>query len=672
MNLRSITWLLAAGSSVLACAAYATICESFDTPSLWRVWLFALIGVAAIAMVFLARPIRSRCHCVLVIWIPAVLMRMALLPAAPSDDVNRYLWEGKLVSAMESPYALTADAEEWGTYRDRYWEAMNHKDKPTAYPPLAEMVFGAVSLVAYHPMSFKLFFVAADLLTLAGILSLLRRRGLGLAYGGFYAFNPIVLISYGAEAHFDSLMVAALVWALVAHAAGRVKWAVALASMATGVKWITLPLIPFFAGKRLALGAAISISVLIVPALFFWETLPELLRGLFQFGATRSFNGPIYESLLSLGLPRAVCSALVVSCFGGILLWRWCHREASSIDGHVRWVLGALIVLSPTVHLWYLAWILPFVCLRPSLPWLTFTLTGGAYFYVWINAAQGEWLLHPWQRCLFWVPFGLACLYELWSTRGRVAFPWVREKSRTLPTVAVVIPTLNVGNRIEGALLSVAEQSCEVAEVIVVDAGSEDRTVELAERFDLPIRVMSSERGRGQQIATGIEAATADWVLVLHADAILNSNSVEQIVSAVCDHPDVIGGALGQRFEDEQSELLPIELLNDLRALFTRTAFGDQTQFFHRETAIRYELMPKQPLMEDVESSWRVRECGGFLFLGQPTRVCHRKWQPKDWLKRFALVMRLVTRYRGARLQSRASVTALSKEMYDEYYNTRK
>ena len=672
MKLRTVAWVFFLVLSLLACVSYAAVCQHIDTPSHWRVWLFTLIGVAALAMVFLACPIRSTRRCVLAIWIPAVFMRLALLPAAPSDDVNRYLWEGQLTSALVSPYEYTADAEEWGTFRDRYWGQMNHKDKRTAYPPLTELVFAAVSSIAYHPLTFKLFFVGADLLTLAGILTLLRQRGISRCYAGFYAFNPVILLSYAAEAHFDSLMLAALVWALVAHEAGRTRWAVALASVATGVKWITLPLIPFFAGKRLIQGATLSMAVLILPALFFWETLPELLQGLFQFGATRSFNGPIYQSLLWLGLPSLISTAVVAVCFGGIVLWRWFSRERSSVDGHVRWILGALIVLSPTVHLWYLAWILPFVCLRPSLPWLMFMLTGGAYFYVWINAAQGEWMLHPWQQWMFWAFFGLACLYELWSTRGRVALPRTRTQTGSKPTVAVVIPTLNVEKRIEAALLSVAVQSCEVAEVIVVDAGSTDRTVEIVKKFDLLIRVITCERGRGQQIAAGIQSASADWVLVLHADAALNSDSIEHVIASVADQPDVVGGALGQRFDHEQSELLPIELLNDIRALFTRTAFGDQTQFFHRETAIRYQLMPPQSLMEDVESSWRVRECGGFIFLGQPTHVCHRKWQAKDWFKRFALVLRLVTRYRAARLQSRAAATALSEEMYAEYYDSRK
>ena len=671
MNLRNAAWFIAASISVSLCFFYGQVTESFDTPSHWRVWLFPLIGIAGLLMVFLSRPIQSKRSLVIAIWIPAILMRLVLFPSAPSDDINRYLWEGKLVAEGISPYSQTADAEPWLEYRDQYWEAMNHKDKATAYPPLSEFIFGSIAKIAYDPLAFKVIFVFADLLTLGGVLVLLRRRGMALAYAGFYAFNPIVLISFAGEGHFDSLMIAALVLAVVAYGAGRFKWAVVLASLATGVKWITLPLIPFFARKRLLSGATIAILTLLIPAVYFWDTLPQLIEGLFQFGRTRSFNGPVYASLLALGVPRMAVSLLVGSAFAGVILWRWLLRESTSVDSHMRWVIGTLVVISPTVHLWYIAWILPFICLRPSMPWLIFSLTGGSYFYVWINATNGAWRLELWQQAIFWVPFFAACIYELWSTRGRVVLPKLRSQAEG-NSIAIVIPTLNAANRLPRALASVVHQTHPALEVIVVDAGSDDGTTDLAKQFDLPLRVIESELGRGQQIAAGIEASRADWVVVLHADAELNPDSLEQIQAAVRSQPDVIGGALGQRFDGEPRELLPIELLNDLRAVFSRTAFGDQTQFFHRESALTEQLMPKQPLMEDVESSWRVRECGGFIFLGQPTQVSHSKWQAKDWLKRFALVMRLVTRYRAARLKNRAAAEALSAEMYREYYGSRK
>ena len=671
MNLRNAAWCIAASFSVSLCIIYGLVTESFDTPSHLRVWLFPLIGAAGMAMVFFSRSIESTRSLLILIWIPAVLMRMVLFPSASSDDINRYLWEGKLVAEGISPYSKNRDAKSWLAYRDQYWEAMNHKDKATVYPPLSELIFGSIAKIAYHPMALKGLFVLADLLTLGGVLVLLRRRGTALAYAGFYAFNPVILLSFAGEGHFDSLMVATLVWAVVAYDAGRFKWAVVLASLATGVKWITLPLIPFFAGIRLFLGALIAILTLLIPAVYFWDTLPQLFEGLFYFGGSLNFNGPVYASLLSLGTPRIVVSLMLGLALCGVILWRWFSRESKSVDSHLRWIIGTLVVLSPTVHLWYLAWILPFVCLRPSLPWLMFSLTGGSYFYVWINAKNGEWRLEFLEQVIFWGPFFAACIYEILSTRGRVVLPQSRVQAKN-DSIAVVIPSLNAAKQLPIALASVEGQTYPAHEVIIVDAGSDDGALDIAKQFDLPIQVIDCGQGRGQQIATGIEASEADWVVVLHADTELNPDSLEQIQVAVQCQPDVIGGALGQRFNEDSRELLPIELLNDLRALFLRTAFGDQTQFFHRETALRQQLMPRQPLMEDVESSWRVRECGAFIFLGRPTRACDSKWQAKDWLKRFTLVMRLVTRYRIARLSSRAVAEGLTLEMYREYYGFRK
>ncbi|MGZ0709439.1 glycosyltransferase [Coraliomargarita sp. W4R53] len=686
MHARNLAWLLSLLFAAAGAWGYAMAAPEFDAAGGPRVLCFLMLGVAGLMSVFLFPRFQQRRAVVLAIWMPAIILRVLLLPTAPSDDVSRYLWEGRLVNEGVSPYAQTADAESVRAYRDAQWAQMNHKDQPTAYPPLSELSFAAVAQVAYHPLAFKLFFLLADLLTLAAVLRLLQLRGIALQYSGFYALSPIVLISYAGEGHFDALMVAALVWGIWAAAVGRDKLSVVLVSLATGVKWIALPLLPFFIlGTDNDRGISFSVMwntllkripyvliallTLILPALFFWESLPALFEGLFQFGGTRSFNGPVYDLLLlGLNLPRAACSALVLGFLAGVCLWRWCVRDSSTLDAHARWILGALIVLSPTVHFWYLAWILPFVCLRPSLPWVILSLTSGLYFLVWSNEA---WGLTLWQRWAFWLPFFLALVYEFWSTRGRVMFPARRPQGEPV-TISIVIPTLNVADQLEGALSSIARQSTQPIEIICVDAGSTDETVALAKESHLPVQVIESEQGRGQQIAAGIEVAAGSWVCVLHADAVLAPLALASLARSVAADPAICGGAFGQRFEENQAELLPIEVLNDGRALFSRTAFGDQVQFFHRATAVREQLMPKQPLMEDVESSWRLRETGGFLFLNQPCEVCHRSWKASEWFTRFRLVMRLVSQYRFARLSSRAKAEALSHELYQEYYKTSK
>jgi GT2 family glycosyltransferase len=702
MSARNLAWLSSLLLAAVGAVGYALATPEFDAAGGPRFVCFLLLGVAGFLSVFLFPGFKQRRAKLLAIWIPAIALRVLLLPTAPSDDVSRYLWEGRLLTQGISPYAQTADSESVRDFRDMQWAQMNHKDQLTAYPPLTELVFAAVALVAYHPLAFKLFFLLADLLTLFGLLRLLHLRGLALQYAGFYALSPIVLIAYAGEGHFDSLMVAALVWAVWAAAVGRDKLAVVLISIATGVKWITLPLLPFFlrqktdsslsacpveggasAGGPCCLtrrlwdfalrnfsvrisSALLSLLVLTLPAVFFWESLPALFTGLLKFGGSRSFNGPVYDFLLlGIGLPRVLCSVIVISVLLAVCCWRWLQRDVVSLDAHIRWILGSLIVLSPTVHFWYLAWILPFVCLRPSLPWIALSLSSGLYFFVWSNEYWGLTLL---QRWALWLPFFVALGYELWSTRGRVVFPLKRPLDEPV-SISIVIPTLNVVTLLGGALASVQRQSLQPIEVICVDAGSTDGTLDLSHVSDLSVRVIKSDLGRGQQIAAGIAAASGTWVCVLHADAVLAALSLECLSRSVAADPAIIGGAFGQRFEAKQAELLSIELLNDGRALFTRTAFGDQVQFFHRTTALSRQLMPRQPLMEDVESSWRVRETGGFLYLNLPCDVCHRSWKVSEWFTRFRLVMRLVSQYRFARFVSRDKAEVLSHELYRDYYN---
>ncbi|MFW5874065.1 MAG: glycosyltransferase [Verrucomicrobiota bacterium] len=671
MRVRRRAWLVALLGLLASGAGYVWATPAFDAPGGPRTLWFFLMGCFGLAAVFLHPVVSGRWGGVSAIWIPAILARLVLLPAAPSDDVNRYLWEGKLVATGISPYAHTADAPEWREHRDAYWEAMNHKDKPTAYPPLALGIFALAGKLWYHPMAFKLGFVLADLATLAGVLALLRRRGMSEAHAGFYALNPLVLVAYAGEAHFDALMVAALVWAVVAGG----RWLpAALAALSGGIKWITLPLLLFFRGRRhplrwcwsavLAAGAA-----LLLPALPFLGTLPDLWAGLTEFGSTRSFNGPVFALLHDwLRLPRAGSLGAVAALFVAILFWRWWRCSDAPLDAQIRWVLGGLVLLSPTVHFWYLAWLLPFVCLRPTLPWVLLSLSSAVYFQVWTNQTErGFWGLSGGEMLVFWGPFGLAALYELWSTRA-VGLRGPSLRRIDAPTVGVVVPTLNAEACLGAALGSVADQSDPADAVVVADGGSGDRTAAIAEQTDLPLRWLVTEPGRGHQILAGVEALETDWVLVLHADARLPRDAVARLKRAVAEVPEAVAGALGQRFDSAQPELLLIEVLNDLRACLTRTAFGDQMQFFRRAAVLRYGLIPDQPLMEDVESSWRARTRGEFLFLNHPGMVAHGKWERRFWLKRFRLVFGLMLRYRWRRRRGPEAAAQLSEALYVEYY----
>ena len=143
MSARFIAWFIALCAAAFTAFAYGQITTAFDAPSVWRITLFSLLGISGLLSVFSFPTFRSRRALLLAIWVPAILLRILLLPTAASDDVSRYLFEGKLVRLGINPYAQTADSASIAQHRDTQWEMMNHKDKSTAYPPLSQLIFAS-------------------------------------------------------------------------------------------------------------------------------------------------------------------------------------------------------------------------------------------------------------------------------------------------------------------------------------------------------------------------------------------------------------------------------------------------------------------------------------------------------------------------------------------------
>ncbi|MGB5733926.1 MAG: glycosyltransferase [Thiohalocapsa sp.] len=694
---RTIAWVLAVGGLLGAAAAYAWVTPAFNASSWPRVIAFRVMGVFGIATVFCWPSFqrRERRRTLVSLFLVAAAARLLLLPAAPSDDINRYLWEGRLINAGESPYSHTADAPAWQAYRDHYWESMNHHDKATAYPPLAQLTFAAIARVAYDPLAFKLVFLILDLTTVTGLLVLLHRRALPLQWAGFYAFNPIILVSFAAEGHFDILMICPLVWALVAAERGRAARAAGLCALAVGAKLVCAPVVPFLIGWRKPRAWFVFALVLALPTLPFAGDLLALAAGVVTFGAHAEFNGPLYD-LLNRGLglpypaPKLILAAAFVALWIGLLIRQ---QRSSSVGGDhggqpeprpapsassarpepvvdrqpaIVACLGALILFAPVVHLWYLTWVLPFTVLRPRLHWLMLSVSAGAYFFVWDNQRAGSWSLLPWQETLFWAPFLLALMYDLAITR----FAVFRARTRPLPDASafcVIVPCLRAERSLRGCLESLGRQTRPPAEVILACADPDLPTLDSA-AYPFPVLCRQVPIGRGNQIHAAIAMATAPWVVVLHADSSLPPDALARLEQALRAAPQVVGGAFGQRFQPPSARTLPIEILNDARSLLGQMAFGDQVQFFRRDLARRFDLVPAQPLMEDVELSWRLRELGPTLHLGTNASSRASRWNDAPWLRRFWLVMRLFWRYHFARLHSHARAVALADDLYRRYY----
>ena len=682
-HLRWVLWLFSLFSILGIGLLWSQHTRIEDIP-LPRIAYWLIIWIAMFGLVF-AFPKLNTKRSILLLAVATIAVRLSFWGAPESNDVNRYLWEGRLLWMGENPYETVADDEQWSHLRDRYWDEMNNRGSMTAYPPGMELVMAGASRVWYSLRSFKVIALIGDCWTLAILFLLSREFVKPVRWLGFYAFNPLILASFAVEAHFDSMMVASMLTALWMAYRGSWRWAWLWLGFAVQMKIMALllaPLIFLFSQKESLLtlfskpgSSCLKILqnttrqiwpfflLLILPSLVFLEHLMGMYEGLFAFGSDGAFNGGLYEFLRWIHLPQDPTRLIGLILFAlsyGFVCLRTLKSEKEQLFDLAFWIFLALLITSPVVHFWYLSWALWFMVIRPSPALLTLCGTTAIYFLSWHNSESGlDWGYPRWIVVATWAPF-----FAIFFWENRFALSRLRQKRWHTPkTVALVIPVYKEKEeRLKSFLSRLKEASPEANEIIIVEADPETKppTIE-------GVRFTTSERGRGKQIAKGFAESNSDLIAVIHADTIPEHNWIPQILTATEKNPTASAFALGQRFDRATLGLWGIEVLNEQRATLGGSVFGDQTFIVRRQAIEDAGGFPDQPLMEDVEASWRLLEKGPIQYLGAEWTVSAKKWQ-RNFSKRVFLVFSLMIRYRKARRRGLAKAAELSHSLYQEYY----
>jgi hypothetical protein len=657
-------------SLLILCVAIGVIPHSRREPVLLIVAFFLLLLIS-LAVTFTWPRTGSLFSQGTSILFVALLARLALLPFPADSDVNRFLWEGRLVATGHDPYTEVASAATWSGFRDVYWQGINQKDLETIYPPVIEWLFAGVGKLWYYPIALKIAFVVFDLGSVALLLAMLAYRSQPLRLAGLYAFNPIPLIGFAAEGHFDSILIFFVLLAVWLGERGRIRSSWAALGLAIQIKLVPILLVPLFLRKGGWRTAWVCALIVVLPFVPYARDIGAWLSGVWHFGADLGFNGPVH-ALLSIGTRNRTIAATL--CAGALLCW---SVIATSLETD-RWraaffVMGGLIVLSPIVHYWYLSWALAFVPLFPSLSWLLLSGLIGLYF---LTGLTPDWSIPVWARLTTWLPFGLLLIREGVHVLQPILIPRLERAASgkdkadpskcsglaNAPSLAVVIPALNEAPLLSDCLASVARMAPRPDEVIVVDGGSSDATRDVAARHGTS--VIMSEPGRGTQIAAGVAQAKSKVVLVVHADSLIASNAAERLFSAMRARPQIVGGTIGQRFDGDALNICLIECLNEVKLVLFGLSFGDQGQFFKRDAVMASGGFPSLSLMEDLELCLRLRELGPTVYLGGGLVCSGRRWRNIGWLRCCISVLTMMAIY----LVRRREGAQIADILYRRYY----
>lgn len=205
--------------------------------------------------------------------------------------------------------------------------------------------------------------------------------------------------------------------------------------------------------------------------------------------------------------------------------------------------------------------------------------------------------------------------------------------------ISVIIPTLNEAKSISNCLSSLFSQKGNF-EVIIVDAGSKDKTIEKAAKFN--VRIVRSKKGRALQMNKGASLAKGNILWFLHADIVVPKNAISKI-EAACKKS--VGGAFYKKY-DKKSFLLSVNVLvSKIRIGVFKSFWGNECIFVRKDVFEKMNGFKEIPIMEDVDFSKRLRKAGNIAVIKEYVVASSRKYLKNGWLSQAFKNMKILFFY---------------------------
>jgi rSAM/selenodomain-associated transferase 2 len=194
--------------------------------------------------------------------------------------------------------------------------------------------------------------------------------------------------------------------------------------------------------------------------------------------------------------------------------------------------------------------------------------------------------------------------------------------------ISVIIPTLNEEANLPVTMRQLADRTD--VELIVVDGGSVDRTVEIAKKFTPYVFV--DRPGRALQMNAGARHATGDILLFLHADTFLLPGAFDELQRRIIGD-GAVGGAFDLNIDSPRRLCKLVAKISSRRSRLLRLPYGDQGLFIWRQVFEALGGFPEIPIMEDLGFVRRLRRAGRLTFIRSGLVTSGRRWNANGVIK---------------------------------------
>lgn len=359
----------------------------------------------------------------------AALFRLSILFSPPylSDDVYRYIWDGRVQFAGVNPYRYIPADESLAQLRDeKIYPNINRRDYAhTMYPPVAEGAFLFITRVSESVTWMKAAMVAFEAVAIWAIVQLLGSFGFARQRVLIYAWHPLAVWEFAGSGHVDALAIAFIALALLAHRRRAETLTGVLLACATCVKIFPAVLFPalYRRGKwKMPLAFVATVLIAYLPYLSVGPL--GVLGFLGGYASERGmvsgeqfFVLAVARHLLNVHLPTSAYLVFAIAVLGGLSLWLMRFERAGDIQ-YLRNGLGLaslfIVFLAPHFS-WYFAWLIPFLCFVPSIPVFYLTLASFLLYLTWLGDSPERVVM---LKGLIFVPaFILMVLRKWWRLK---------------------------------------------------------------------------------------------------------------------------------------------------------------------------------------------------------------------------------------------------------------
>ena len=359
----------------------------------------------------------------------AALFRLSILFSPPylSDDIYRYIWDGRVEAAGINPYRYIPAEQPLAQLRDdTIYPYINRRDTVrTIYPPVAQLTFLLVTRISESVTWMKAAMVGFEAVAIWAIIQLLSSFGFARQRVLIYAWHPLAVCEFAGSGHADALAIAFIALALLARRKKADTLIGVLLACATCVKFFPIVLFPALYIRRswkMPLAFVVTVLIAYLPYLSVGPmgvlgSLPAYSSERGLISGDQYFLLTLVRLVLNANVPTMAYFIFVAAVLGILSLWMMQQGDNETRYLRNGLVIAAVFMLFQAPHFsWYFCWLIPFLCFIPSIPFFYLTLANFVLYLTWLNDTTNRVLIY---KALIFAPFLILGLMLIWLRRRR-------------------------------------------------------------------------------------------------------------------------------------------------------------------------------------------------------------------------------------------------------------